>query len=147
MREKLSNLPPPSRYWYRFVDDTFVIQQEYNKQLLLDHTNSIAPAIKFTVEGTQENGSISFLATLVKLEADNSLSITVNHKPTHTDQYLQWDNHNLSAKCSIIGTVTHRDKTVCTGPELLNEKLEHHREALVKCTYPDGPYKRFKINT
>ena len=67
----------------------------------------------------------------------HSLSITVYHKPTHTDQYLQWDsNHNLSAKYSVIGTLTHRAKTVCTTPELLNEELEHLREALEKCKYP-----------
>ena len=33
------------------------------------------------------------------------------HKPTHTDQYLQWDSHHsLSAKYSVIGTLTHRVK-------------------------------------
>ena len=41
------------------------------------------------VEGTQENGAIPFLHTLITLLADNFLSITVHHKPTHTDEYLQ----------------------------------------------------------
>ena len=50
--------------------------------------NKVDPAIKFTVEGNQENGAIPFLDTLVKPEKDNSLSITVYRKPTHTDQYL-----------------------------------------------------------
>ena len=126
-----------TRYWYRFVDDTFAIQQQSNEYLFLDHIHSIDPAIKSIVEGNQENGSIPFLDTLVKPEADNSHSITVYHQPTHTDQYLKWDrNHNLSAKYSVIGTLTHRAKTVCTGSELLNEELEHLREALVKCKYP-----------
>ena len=40
-----------------------------------------------------------------------SLSFAVYHKPTHTDQYVQWDSHhNLSAKYSVIGTLTHRAK-------------------------------------
>ena len=70
-------------------------------------------------------------------QADHSLSITVYHKPTHTDQYLQWDScHNLAAKYSVIGTRTHRASTVCTTPELLNEELEHPREALARCKYP-----------
>ena len=98
-RSSLVCLQPPPRYWFRFVDDTCVIQQQANKQAFLDHINTIDPAIKFTVEGNQGNGAIPFLDTLVTPEADNSLSITVYHKPTHTDQYLQWDgHHNLSAK-------------------------------------------------
>ena len=93
----------------------------------------------FTLEGTQGNGSIPFLDTLVTPEADNSLSFTVYCKPTHTDQYLQWDSHhNLSAKYSVIGTLTHRAKTVCTKPELLQKELQHLREAMVKCKYPLG---------
>ena len=58
-------------------------------------------------------------------------------KPTHTDQYLQWDSHHsLSAKYSVIGTLTHRAKTVCTDPELLQRELQHLRKALGRCNYP-----------
>ena len=56
----------------------------------LQHINSVDPAIRFTVEDNKEDGSIPFLDTIVKPEADGSLSITVYRKPTHTDQYLQW---------------------------------------------------------
>ena len=104
---------------------------------LLDHINSIDPNIKFTVEGNQENGAIPLLDTLVKPEADNSLSIKVYCKPTHTDQYFQWDSHhNLSAKYSVIGTLTQRAKFVCTTPDLLNKELQHLKEELVRCKYP-----------
>ena len=61
----------------------------------------------------------------------------MDHKPTHTDQYLQWDSHyNPSAKYSVIGTLTYRAKTVCTTMGLLNEELQHLMEALVRCKYP-----------
>ena len=63
--------------WYRFVDDTWVIQQQASKQQFLEHINTADPAIKFTVEGTQGNGAIPFLDTLITLHADGSLSITV----------------------------------------------------------------------
>ena len=69
--EALSPASTP-KYWFRFVDDTFVIQQEAHKQIFLDHINKVDPAIKFTVEGNQENGTVPFLDTLVKPEADNS---------------------------------------------------------------------------
>ena len=84
---KLSSLPPTSQILVWFVDDTWVIQQKAHKQAFLDHINSIDPEIKLTVEGNQENGAIPFPDTLVTPQADNSLSITVYHKPTHTDQY------------------------------------------------------------
>ena len=91
----------------------------------------------FTVEGTQGNGAIPFLDTIVTPQADNSLSSTVYHRPTHTVQYLQWDSHHsLSAKYSVIGTLTHRAKTVCTRLELLQRELPHLRKALVRCKYP-----------
>ena len=114
-RKALCTASTPPRHWYRFGDDTFVIKQEPHKQLFLNHINNIDPAIKFTVEGNQENGTIPFLDTLVKPEAENSLSISVYQKSSHTDQYLQWNSHhNLATKCSVIGTLTHRAKIVCT---------------------------------
>ena len=119
------------------MDDTFVIHKEVNKQGFLQHINSVDPAIKFTVEDNKEDGSIPFLDTIVKPEADGTLSITVYRKPTHTDQYLQWDSHyHLSAKFSVIHTLSHRAKTVCNKPELLQQEKDHLRKALTKCKYP-----------
>ena len=36
--------------WCRYVDDTFVIHKEANKQGFLQHIKSVDPAMKFTVE-------------------------------------------------------------------------------------------------
>ena len=119
------------------MDDTFVIHKEVNKQGFLQHINSVDPAIKFTVEDNKEDGSIPFLDTIVKPEADGTLSITVYRKPTHTDQYLQWDSHHhLSAKLSVIHTLSHWAKTVCSKPELLKQEKDHLRKAFTKCKYP-----------
>ena len=99
-------------------------------------TTSIAWAqqLMFTVEGTQANGAIPFLDTLVTPLADNSLSFQVYQKQTHTDQYLQWDSHHsLSSKYSVIDTLTHWAKVVCTNPELLQGELNHLGRALGKC--------------
>ena len=107
-QKALSTAPHPTpRFWGRYVDDTFVIHKEANKQGFLQHINSVDPVIRFTVEDNKEDGSIPFLDTIVKPEVDGSLSITVCRKPTHTDQYLQWDSHHhLSAKFSVIQTPT-----------------------------------------
>ena len=136
-QKTLSTAPKPPRFRHRYVDDSFVIHKEVNKQGLLQHINSVDPAIRFTVEDNKEDGSIPFLDTTVKPEADGTLSITVYRKPTHTDQYLQWDSHHhLSAKFSVIHILSHRASTVCSMPELLQQEKDHLRNALTKCKYP-----------
>ena len=41
-----------------------------------------------------------------------------------------------SAKFSVINTLSHRAKTVCSKPELLQQEKDHLRKALTKCKYP-----------
>ena len=136
-QKALSTAPHPPKFWCRYVDDTFVIHKEANKQGFLQHINSVDPAIRFTVEDNKEDGSIPFLDTIVKPEVDGSLSIAVYRKPMHTDQDLQWDsNHHLSAKFSVIQTLSHRASTVCSNPELFQKEKDHLRKALTKCKYP-----------
>ena len=137
LEQKALSTAPTPKFWCRYVDDTFVIHKEANKQGFLQHINSVDPAIRFTVEDNKEDGSIPFLDTIVKREVDGSLSITVYRKPTHTDQYLQWDSHHhLSAKFSVIQTLSHRASTMCSNPELLQKEKEHLRKALTNCKYP-----------
>ena len=95
------------RLWMRYVDDTFVIKRENQKQNILDQINNIGPGIKFTVEGNQENGT------------------------------TEWgSHHNLAAKCPVVSTLTHRTKVVSTGSELVTKELHHLRGVLTKCKYP-----------
>ena len=99
--------------------------------------NSVDPAIQFTMETIREDGSIPFLETIVKPEVDGTLSLTVYRKPTHMDQYLQWDSHHhLSAKFSVIHTLSHRAQAVCSNPKLLCKEKAHLRNALTQCKYP-----------
>ena len=137
LEQKTLSTAPTPRFWHRYVDYIFVIHKEANKQGFLQHINSVDPAIRFTVEDNKEDGSIPFLDTIVKPEVDGFLSITVYRIPTHTDQYLQWDSHHhLSAKLSVIQTLSHRASTVCSNPELLQQEKDHLRKALTKCKYP-----------
>ena len=136
-QKALSTTPNSPRFWHMFVDDTFVIHKDVNKQGFLQHINSVDPAIKFTVEDNKEDGSIPFLDTIVKPEADGTLSITVYRKHTHTDQYLQWDSHHHhSVKFNIIHTLSRRATTVYGKPELLQQEKDHLRKALTRCKYP-----------
>ena len=135
-QKALGTATHPPRLWLRHVDETFVIQNEDHKQNFLEYINSVDPAIKFTEEDKKEDGVIPFLYTTVKPEASKGLSMPVYKKPTHTDQYLQWDNHHhLSAKYSVINTLTHRAKSVHNKPELFQKGMDHLRKALTHCKY------------
>ena len=54
-QKALSTAPHPLGFWGRYVDDTFFIHKEANKQGFRQHINSVDPAIKFTVEDNKED--------------------------------------------------------------------------------------------
>ena len=76
------------------------------------------------------------------------LKTTVYRKPTHTNQYLHWDSHHaIPSKYSVIGTLFHRAKTICSGPTQLQEEEEHLYNTLKKCKYPTWALNRVKLKT
>ena len=112
----ISTAPHPHYLWKRYVDDTFTIKSSQRKAFL-DHINSIDQHIQFTSEDQGEDRSMPFLDILVMPNEDGSLRTTVYRKPTHTDLYLHWDSHHtISSKYSVIGTLHHRAKTICSNP-------------------------------
>ncbi|XP_076471154.1 uncharacterized protein LOC143301037 [Babylonia areolata] len=77
------------------------------------HLNKQHPAIKFTYE-VEENGSIAMLDTRIT-RTETGLAFSVYRKPTHTDQYLQFNSHQpLEHKLGVIRTLTLRAKTICS---------------------------------
>ena len=106
----------PPRIWKGFVDDTFVVIDSTRKENSMEHINNMDPYIQFTSDDAKPDGSLPFLNTIVLPQPDNSLLTSVYRKPTHTDLYLQWDSHHhLSAKFSVINTLRHRNRTVCSN--------------------------------
>ena len=109
------------------MDDNFVIIKASHKLEFLDHINSIDQNIQFTSEESKEDGSTPFLDMLIIPQEDGSFNTTIYRKPTHTDMYLQWDSqHPISSKYSVVGTLHHRAKTVCSNTNLLHQK-EHSK--------------------
>ena len=136
--EALSSCPYPPSLWLRFVDDTFVITKVEHSQSLLQHINSQDPHIQFTVEEPTHQGKLPFVDTLVTIQPDNTFSTSVYRKPTHTDQYLHRDsNHHITAKQIVYNTLAHRDKIVSSNQETLNKELQHIKEALQACQFPN----------
>ena len=67
------------RIWKRYVDDTFVIQQQSNREFL-QQINSVDPSIIFTTEETRPDGSMPFLDTLITPQIDGILTTSVSRK-------------------------------------------------------------------
>ena len=116
----------PPRICKRYVDDTCVIIGSAKKEGFLEHINNIDLHIQFITEGAKADGSNPYLDTIVMPQPDNSFLTLVYRNPTHTDLYLHWDSHHhLSAKFSVINTLKHRAKKVCSN---------HHQIKEEKCT-------------
>ena len=98
------------------------IIKKSHKNALLEHINSIDNNIKFTCEESRDDSSIPFLDIPIIPEEDGRLNTTIYRKPTHTDLFLQWDSHhNIPSKYSVIGTLFHRAKTICSSPQILQK--------------------------
>ena len=82
---------------------------------------------------------------LINPKEDSRLNTTVNRKPTHSDMYLKGDSHHpISSKYSMVGTLHHGTKTICSSPDLL-QKREHLSRVLTRCKYPTWAVNRVKM--
>ena len=116
--------------WRRYIDDTMVALCEDLIEDLTQHINSIHPAIKFTRE-EESNNKIAMLDTKFTRSPAGTLTFSVYRKPTHTDQYLQFDsNQPLQHKLGVIKTLHHRCNTICSNEEAKLQELEHLQKVL-----------------
>ena len=90
--------------------------------------------------------SIPFLDIMVMPQPDRSFKTTVYRKPTHTDMYLQWDSyHHLSAQFTVINTLRHRAKIVCSNSQLRKDEEDYLNKVLRRCKYPMWALNRANI--
>ena len=135
--ESLAILSSPTliKWLLRYVDDVHSATRKDQGNKLQEHLSSIAPHIKFTIELPGTDG-LPFLDTLTKPTL-NSIESTVYRKPTHTDRYLYYNsNCPISAKLSVIHTLIHRAKQVCSIPEFLAKWMDHLHKVLQDNHYP-----------
>ena len=144
-QKSLSTAPHPPKFWGRYVDDTFVIHKEANKQGFLQHINSVDPAIRFTVEDNKEDGSIPFLDTVVKPEADGSLSITV-YRNLHIQTSIYSGTATITSQPSLVSS-----KPSPIGPPLcaailscFKKKRSTSGKLSSNAITPNGPWTRWR---
>ena len=144
----LATSPAPPTLWKRYVDDTFIIIHRAEKNNFLQHLNSIDDSIHFTCEEADENGAIAFLDMLITPDEEGRLNTSVYRKATHTDQYLHWDSHHaVNSKYSVVGTLFHRARTLCSTPMQLQKEEKHLHQSLNRCKYPDWAINRVKLRS
>ena len=96
------------KIWYRYVDDTFVIIEKQHEDYFFEHINLINPSIQFTKE-LESDHKLPFLDVLIHRDISGTLNTTVYRKPTHTNQYLNFEsNHPLSTRIGVARTLFDR---------------------------------------
>ena len=89
----LTNTPHLPKWWYRYINDSHACIHKQFIEEFHAHLNSIDPHVQFTYE-VEKEGAISFLDTKTTRQTDGSIAVTVYHKPTNTDKYLDFDSHH-----------------------------------------------------
>ena len=139
----ISSSPTLIKWWFRYVDDVHSATRKDQVNQLQEHLNSTGPNIKFTIELPETDG-LPFLDTLTK-PTPNSIESTVYRKPTHTDRYLDYkSNHPISAKLSVIHSLIHRAKQLCSTPESLAKEMDHLHKVLQDNHYTTQSFQQGK---
>ena len=133
----LDTAPTPPTMWYRYVDETMAKIHENAIDSFSEHLNSIDQHIQFTSE-QEKDGRIPFLDTCVSINQDGSTKISVYRKPTHTDQYLNFQsNHHLQHKRAVVNTLMLRAQTLVTENDDRTRETQHVKQALKMNNYPE----------
>ena len=125
------------KIWKRYVDDTFVIWPHGRDYLntFLDHINALHPSITFTVE--VEEGKLPFLDVLILCNNNNNtLETKVYHKPTHTNQYLNFrSHHHPRIELGIVKCLSERARNICST-KYLEDELKQLEDVFGANDYP-----------
>ncbi|BHF84196.1 hypothetical protein SprV_0902734600 [Sparganum proliferum] len=125
-----------SKFWARYVDDTFVIIKREMVQTFHNVLNSVSPDIQFTMEA-ENNNELPFLDVLVHRNPNGHLKTTVYRKAANTRQILSYHSkHPLSHKRSCVRTLYKRADTHCSEPDDKRSELRHLQRLFMANGYP-----------
>ena len=103
--------PDTPALYMRYIDDVLGVWTDGPESLhrYLQHINSAHPSIHFTIETTEDSGSIPFLDTLISVAPDGRFSTELYIKPTsagiilHSDSAQPW-----KTKMAVLRSQTRR---------------------------------------
>ena len=124
-------------YWKREMDDIFFIWRGSKDELevFVWHLNGVEFKIKFTLNHEKDN-FIPFLDVGITKKA-NRLITNVYRKPTHTQQYINWNsNHPKNLLLGVMKGLIHRAHILCDEKEDLMEELCLLRDVFISNGYP-----------
>ena len=127
-----SSIRKPKNY-YHFVDDGFghFIDREHAEEFL-EHLNSMASDLEYTIEHPSPDGVIPFFDIII--HPDTSTSIY--RKPTNTNLYTHYSSATtMSSKESVVRTLTRRAYKLCS-PQHLDSELQHLESTFLSNGYP-----------
>ena len=125
-------------WWKRYVGDVICIIKKDQVDILFNHINNKNDHINFNMECPDNEESNHFLNSKCTTNPNYTVHTTVYRKPTHTKRYLDWNsNQPISAKRSVIQTLTHRAKMVCSTPELIAKEKDYLNKVLSRKSYFD----------
>ena len=133
-KKALDSFVRPPTVWKRYVDDTFAKLETRDVDDFLTHLNNQHPRIQFTTE-IQTNSRIAFLDTEVIVGHQGTLETRIYRKPTHTNQYLNFDsNHHVRQKLGIVSTLRHRADTLVSD----HGERKKEKELIENCMRANG---------
>ena len=129
----------PPKYWGRYVDDVLAAIKTVNIEPFTQHLNAQHTNIQWTSE-LEADGKLPMIVTLTTRMTDGSLKFSVYRKPTHTDQYLQFQSHQpMEHKMGVIRTLTHRADTIISDPQDKEREIKQLKKVLMLRDTPSGP--------
>lgn len=135
-RRALATFFHPPCVWKRYVDDGFAIILLIMLLSFLEHLNSMHKSISWTHE-VMEESLLAYIDAQTEVEFDRSLSFKFYRKPTHTNQYLNFDsNHHIGHRLSVVKSMNIRAETLITKAEDINSEKDLLKDAFRRCKYP-----------
>ena len=119
-------------FWKRFIGDIIFIWPHSLEDLqnFLQYTNTVHKTIKF--EANYSNTNIHFFDTIINLQKEGGITISLYEKPTDTCNLLHGDSfHPWSCKTGIIYSQALCCRRAITSDEELYSKLQELKNNLI----------------